>query len=53
VRQFSLYSSILLALLIYGYATGISSSRKIERATYNSLAAFHYRFPDEFIELFV
>jgi len=28
----------LLALLIYGYATGCFSSRKIERATYDSLA---------------
>jgi len=29
---------ILLALLFYGYATGVFSSRKIERATYESLA---------------
>jgi hypothetical protein len=29
---------MLLALLIYGYATGTFSSRKIERATYDSLA---------------
>jgi transposase len=28
---------ILLALLFYGYATGIFSSRKIERATYEAL----------------
>jgi transposase len=28
----------LLSLLIYGYATGCYSSRKIERATYDSLA---------------
>ena len=27
---------ILLALLFYGYATGIFSSRKIERATYEA-----------------
>src|SRR4030067_501134 len=27
-----------LALLFYGYATGVFSSRKIERATYESLA---------------
>ena len=31
----------LLSLLIYGYATGTFSSRKIERATYDSLA-FRY-----------
>lgn len=29
---------ILLALLFYGYATGVFSSRKIERATYDNLA---------------
>lgn len=29
---------ILLALLFYGYATGVFSSRKIERATYDSVA---------------
>ena len=28
--------SIMLALLFYAYATGVFSSRKIERATYNS-----------------
>jgi len=28
---------ILLALLLYGYATGVFSSRKIERATYESI----------------
>lgn len=33
--------AILLCLLIYGYATGIFSSRKIERATYESVA-FRY-----------
>lgn len=32
---------ILLALLFYGYATGVYSSRKIERATYESIA-FRY-----------
>lgn len=32
---------ILLALLFYGYATGVFSSRKIERATYENLA-FRY-----------
>lgn len=29
---------MLLALLFYGYATGVFSSRKIERATYDSIA---------------
>jgi transposase len=33
--------AILLCLLIYGYATGIFSSRKIEQATYESVA-FRY-----------
>lgn len=32
------HPAILLGLLIYGYATGTFSSRKIERATYDSLA---------------
>lgn len=35
------HPAMLLSLLIYGYATGIMSSRKIERATYDSLA-FRY-----------
>jgi transposase len=43
------HPATLLGLLIYGYATGIFSSRKIERATYDSLA-FRYiacnRHPD-------
>jgi hypothetical protein len=29
---------VLLGLLIYGYATGVFSSRKLERATYDSVA---------------
>ena len=33
--------SVLLALLIYGYATGTFSSRRIEQASYASLA-FRY-----------
>ena len=33
--------SMLLALLIYGYATGVSSSRKLEQAAYDSVA-FRY-----------
>src|SRR4030088_759872 len=32
---------VLLGLLVYGYATGVFSSRKIERATYDSVA-FRY-----------
>lgn len=32
------HPAILLSLLIYGYATGTHSSRRIERATYDSLA---------------
>jgi transposase len=29
---------MLLGLLVYGYATGVFSSRKLERATYYSVA---------------
>ena len=32
------HPEILLSLLFYGYATGIFSSRKIEKATYDSIA---------------
>lgn len=32
------HPSVLLGLLIYGYARGVHSSRKIERATYDSVA---------------
>ena len=32
------HPEMLLALLFYGYATGIYSSRKIEQATYDSVA---------------
>ena len=35
------HPAVLLGLLIYGYATGVYSSRAIERATYDSLA-FRY-----------
>lgn len=35
------HPSTLIALLIYGYATGVFSSRKIEQATYDSVA-FRY-----------
>src|SRR6266851_4799775 len=60
---------VLLGLLLYGYATGIFSSRKIERATYeavpfrfiagnlhpdhDTLAAFRRTFLPELKELFV
>jgi len=59
----------LLGILIYGYATGVFSSRKLERATYDSvafrfiaandhpdhdtIAAFRRRFPKEIEALFV
>lgn len=32
------HPSLLLGLLVYGYATGVFSSRKLERATYDSVA---------------
>ena len=32
------HPSVLLGLLVYGYANGVFSSRKIERATYDSVA---------------
>ena len=35
------HPAVLLGLLIYGYASGLHSSRKIERATYDSVA-FRY-----------
>jgi transposase len=35
------HPSVLLGVLVYGYATGVFSSRKIERATYDSVA-FRY-----------
>ena len=60
---------VMLSLLFYGYATGVFSSRKIERATYDSvafryisanthpdhdtIANFRKRFLDELTELFV
>lgn len=61
--------SMLLGLLVYGYATGVFSSRKLERATYDSvafrfiaandhpdhdtIAAFRRRFLNEIEALFV
>jgi len=34
----ALHPSVLLSLLFYGYATGVFSSRKLEAATYDSVA---------------
>ena len=34
----SYHPALLLGLLVYGYATGVFSSRKVERATYDSVA---------------
>jgi transposase len=36
------HPATLLALLVYGYSTGVFSSRKLEMATYDSVA-FRYR----------
>ena len=63
------HPTLLLSLLVYGYATGVFSSRKIERATYDSvafrfiaagchpdhdtLATFRRRFLDELAGIFV
>lgn len=63
------HPALLLSLLVYGYATGVFSSRKIERATYDSVAfrfiaagshpdhdtlsAFRRRFLDELAGIFV
>ena len=63
------HPAMLLSLLIYGYATGTHSSRRIERATYDSLAfrfiacnqhpdhdtlaSFRRRFGEQFADLFV
>jgi transposase len=63
------HPATLVSILIYGYCTGVFSSRKLERATYDSvafryiaagthpdhdtLATFRRRFLSEFSELFV
>jgi transposase len=63
------HPATLLAILVYGYATGVFSSRKLETATYDSvafrfiaanthpdhdtLATFRRRFLDELAGLFV
>jgi len=65
----SYHPRMLLGLLVYGYATGVFSSRKLERATYDSvafrfiaandhpdhdtIAAFRRRFLKEIEKLFV
>jgi transposase len=65
----SYHPAVLLGLLVYGYATGVFSSRKLERATYDSvafrfiaandhpdhdtIAAFRRRFLKEIEALFV
>jgi transposase len=63
------HPATLLAILVYGYATGVFSSRKLEQASYDSvafryiaagshpdhdtLATFRRRFLDELSDLFV
>jgi transposase len=37
------HPAMLLAILVYGSATGVFSSRKLERATYDSVA-FRFRY---------
>jgi transposase len=65
----SYHPTVLLGILVYGYATGVFSSRKLERASYDSvafrfvaanqhpdhdtIAAFRRRFLDEIQALFV
>ena len=65
----SYHPALLLGLLVYGYATGVFSSRKLERATWDSvafrfiaandhpdhdtIAAFRRRFLGEIKRLFV
>jgi transposase len=65
----SYHPRMLLGILVYGYATGVFSSRKLERATYDSvafrfiaandhpdhdtIAAFRHRFLKEIEALFV
>jgi len=63
------HPATLLGILVYGYATGVFSSRRLEQATYDSvafrfiaanlhpdhdsLAAFRRRFLDELSDLFL
>jgi Transposase domain (DUF772) len=48
----SYHPALLLSILVYGYATGVFSSRKLERASYDSVA-FRRRFLKEIGGLFV
>src|SRR5208282_5358769 len=43
----SYHPELLLGVLVYGYTTGVFSSRKLERATYDSVA-FRFIFGDAF-----
>ena len=63
------HPALLLGLLVYGYTTGVFSSRKLERATYDfvafrfiaandhpdhdTIATFRRRFLDDIAALFV
>ena len=65
----SYHPAVLLGILVYGYATGVFASRKLERASYDSvafrfvaanqhpdhdtIAAFRRRFLEEIQTLFV
>src|SRR4051812_38713679 len=40
----SYHPAVLLGIVVYGYATGVFSSRKLERATYDSVAVRFVRF---------
>src|SRR3712207_465186 len=42
----SYHPKLLLGILVYGYATGVFSSRKLERATYDSVA-FRFIAPND------
>jgi transposase len=48
----SYHPTVLLGILVYGYASGVFSSRKLERATYDSVA-FRRRFVGDIERLFV
>src|SRR5476651_329138 len=45
-RSAPFHPALLLSILVYGYATGIFSSRKLENATYDSVA-FRFVAADE------
>ena len=38
------HPAVLLGLLVYGYVSGVFSSRKIERTSYDTIATFRRRF---------